>query len=77
MPTMNIFDRAGKKRQRARAAQAPDWPEYDYLRAEVAKRLVDRLEDIMREFPEALELGAYGPHIAKEIGAVQGLSGSK
>ena len=74
---MNIFDRAGKKRQRARAALAPHWPEYDYLRAEVAKRLVDRLEDIMREFPEALELGAYGPHIAKEIGAVQGLSGSK
>lgn len=72
---MNIFDRAGKKRQRARASLASNWPEYDYLRAEVAKRLVDRLEDIMREFPEALELGAYGPHVAKEICAVQGLSG--
>lgn len=74
---MNIFDRAGKKRQRARAALAPNWQEYDYLRAEVARRLVDRLEDIMREFPAALEIGAYGPHIAEQITAVQGLNGSE
>jgi len=71
MPSINVFDRAGKKRQRARAAADPDWcvrstlaccnrpniistnlpppppirrAEYQYLRAEVARRLVDRLE---------------------------------
>jgi len=77
MPSLTIFDRVGKKRQRSRAATKPDWAEYEYLRAEVAKRLVDRLEDIMRDFPQALELGAYGPHIAQEVNAVKGLNGSK
>lgn len=76
MPSMTIFDRAGKKRQRARAGAAANWQEYDYLRAEVAKRLVDRLEDIMREFPHALELGTFGPHIAQEVRAVKGLNGT-
>ncbi len=76
MPSMTIFDRAGKKRQRARAGAAANWQEYDYLRAEVAKRLVDRLEDIMREFPQALELGTFGPHIAQEVRAVKGLNGT-
>ncbi|EWM23628.1 putative methyltransferase mitochondrial-like protein [Nannochloropsis gaditana] len=75
MPSLTIFDRVGKKRQRSRAATKPDWAEYEYLRAEVAKRLVDRLEDIMRDFPQALELGAYGPHIAQEVNAVKGLNG--
>lgn len=38
----------------------PNATEYDYLRDEAAKRLVDRLNDIARAFPVAVDLGA-GP----------------
>ncbi|WP_300300104.1 methyltransferase domain-containing protein [Ferrovibrio sp.] len=53
--TMQIFDRAVKRRQRQRAMlQAAD---FDFLRAAVADRLLDRLEDIRRTFPLALVQG--------------------
>ncbi len=52
---MQIFDRAVKRRHRQRAAwQAA---EYDFLRAAVAERLLDRLEDIRRTFPLTLVQG--------------------
>ncbi len=52
---MQIFDRAVKRRQRQRAMlQAAD---FDFLRAAVADRLLDRLEDIRRTFPLALVQG--------------------
>jgi NADH dehydrogenase [ubiquinone] 1 alpha subcomplex assembly factor 5 len=42
---------------------------YDYLRDEVAARLVDRLDDIRREegFPLALDLGAGASHVYRAI----------
>ena len=41
--------------------------DYDYLRDESATRLVDRLDDISRSFPIALELGCYRGHVLKRI----------
>jgi hypothetical protein len=34
-------------------------------------------QDITKEFPAALELGAYGPHVLDNLRAVKGLSGSE
>lgn len=42
--SMNVFDRELKKKQRTMAAMLSNSREYDYLRDEVAKRLVDRLD---------------------------------
>ncbi|WP_374303509.1 methyltransferase domain-containing protein [Ferrovibrio sp.] len=53
--TMQIFDRAVKRRHRQRTASQA--VEYDFLRAAVADRLLDRLEDIRRTFPLALVQG--------------------
>lgn len=52
---MQIFDRAVKRRHRQRTASQA--VEYDFLRAAVADRLLDRLEDIRRTFPLALVQG--------------------
>jgi hypothetical protein len=34
-------------------------------------------QDITKEFPMALELGAFGPEVLQQITAVEGLSGSE
>lgn len=60
---MQVFDRALVARHRDRAALRLG--EHDFLLAEVAERLADRLLDIKREFPIALDLGCrtggHGP----------------
>lgn len=71
---MVVFNTAAKKMQRNRAAVAEDSREYDYLRDEIAKRLVDRLDDITRKFPVALDLGAYSGNVLK---ALEGRGGIK
>ncbi|XP_077997022.1 arginine-hydroxylase NDUFAF5, mitochondrial-like [Glandiceps talaboti] len=62
---MNIFDRNAKRLQRNRAAVLEDAHVYDYLKDEVAFRVSDRLRDITRKFPIALDLGCGKGHIAK------------
>jgi NADH dehydrogenase [ubiquinone] 1 alpha subcomplex assembly factor 5 len=52
---MQVFDRSAKRRQRQRAASHAQ--DYDFLRAAVAERLLDRLDDIRRSFPLALVQG--------------------
>ncbi|HSK41462.1 MAG TPA: methyltransferase domain-containing protein, partial [Arenibaculum sp.] len=54
---MTVFDRAVVRRHRDRAARGFD--RYGFLFDEVAERLVDRLDDVKREFPVALDLGAH------------------
>lgn len=49
------FDRAALRRQRDRAA--PRLSAHDFLFREVGERLLDRLEEIRRAFPVALDLG--------------------
>lgn len=49
------------------AAQLPDHQVYDYLRDEVAERVADRLADITRFFPKALDIGAGKGYLAKQF----------
>ncbi|KAJ3207512.1 hypothetical protein HDU67_007430 [Dinochytrium kinnereticum] len=62
-----VFDRSIKVKQRNRAALRPDTREVDYLKDEVAGRLVDRLLDIKRRFPKVLDLGSGAGHIYKHL----------
>jgi SAM-dependent methyltransferase len=52
-----IFDRNQVRRQRDRAAG--QFAAHDFLLQEGADRLIDRLEDITRRFPLALDLGCH------------------
>src|SRR5688500_6249337 len=52
-----IFDRALLRRRRDRIARSSD-PHRDFLFAEAGERLLDRLDDLRRHFPLALDLGS-------------------
>jgi NADH dehydrogenase [ubiquinone] 1 alpha subcomplex assembly factor 5 len=52
---LRIFDRRALRLHRARAARQPRAA--DFLVAEAAERLADRLDDMARRFPVALDLG--------------------
>jgi hypothetical protein len=62
-----VFDRELKRRHRAKSLLISDGDYYDYLRKEAAHRLIDRLRDITRTFPVALELGSHRQHVLNEI----------
>lgn len=64
-----VFDRQLKRRQRQLSYNRPDSDYYDYLRVEAGDRLLDRLDDITRSFPLALEVGSYNGHILKGVQA--------
>src|SRR5262245_14807744 len=63
--SMNVFDRRLVRRHRDRAAVRLQ--EHDFLFREVAERLVDRLDDVTRKFPRALDLGCHGGEIAAAL----------
>jgi SAM-dependent methyltransferase len=63
--SMNIFDRRLVRRHRDRAA--PHLDGYDFLFREIAERLADRLDDVTRKFPLALDLGCHGGEIAAAL----------
>ncbi|KAF9360752.1 hypothetical protein BGX26_007878 [Mortierella sp. AD094] len=66
--TFQVFDREGKRLQRERAASNIQLSrQVDYVKDEVAFRVVDRLLDIKREFNEVVELGSGCGHIAKHV----------
>jgi len=67
---MQIFDRPSVRRNRDRAAAI--FSNHDFMVSEVAERLADRLDDITRRFPTALDLGCHGGEIAA---ALQGRGG--
>ena len=67
---ISVFDRAAVRRHRDRAA--PGFAGYEFLAAEVADRLADRLDDVRRAFPLALDLGARDGTLAR---ALQGRGG--
>ncbi|NKB19173.1 MAG: methyltransferase domain-containing protein [Alphaproteobacteria bacterium] len=58
-----VFDRMAVRRQRERAARR--FSKHDFLFREVAERLVDRLADIRRNFPLAIDLGSRGNHLSQ------------
>ena len=68
---MLVFDRAVVRLRRERAARG--WDGAAFLKREIATRLVDRLDDIKRDFPVALDLGCH----AGEVGAALALPGGR
>lgn len=63
---MNVFDRKLVRDHRDRAAK--NWSEFDFLHKEVAERLCDRLDDVVRDCPLALDVGCHGGDVASVIG---------
>ncbi|MBE1237135.1 methyltransferase domain-containing protein [Phaeovibrio sulfidiphilus] len=66
-----LFDAAAVRRNRERAARAPEGA--DFLVAEAAERLLDRLDDIRRSFPVALDLGCRWGLLGERRGARGGI----
>ena len=60
-----IFDRRLLRERRGRAASALHT--HDFLLTEIAERLADRLSDIARRFPVALDLGARDGIMARTL----------
>jgi len=54
---MRVFDRRSVRQHRDRAART--LPDHDFLLREVSERLLDRLDDVRRTFPLALDLGCH------------------
>ncbi|KAK2817590.1 hypothetical protein Q5P01_025781 [Channa striata] len=65
--SMNVFNREMKKRQKDWAARLQDGHQYDYLRDEVGSRVADRVYDIARTFPLALDISGGKSHIADHL----------
>ena len=62
---MTVFDRRAVRRHRDRAARSLE--RHDFLFKEVAERLADRLDDVTRRFPVALDLGCHGGTLATTL----------
>ena len=62
-----VFDHALKKRQWEWAGGRDTNNDYDYLRQLSASRLVERLDDITRDFEFALDFGCHKGHILDEL----------
>jgi len=61
-----VFDRNALRLRRERAARG--WEARSFLKREIANRLVERLDDVRRTFPLALDLGCHGDEIATTLG---------
>lgn len=71
-PTFQVFSRHVKQLQRTRAVDDVESSRrVDYLRDEVARRLVDRLLVIKRRFDTVVDLGCGSGHVAKALGGVK------
>lgn len=68
---MNLFERTAVRQHRNRAAA--NIGAHDFLFAEVAERLTDRLNDIKRTFPLALDVGCHGGEVAASLGTRGGI----
>ena len=72
-PATALFDRRAWRLHRERAArQGISDGMVDFLHAEVAERLLDRLDVVNREFPLALDLGARDGALARALHARPG-----
>src|SRR6185503_18080612 len=67
---MLVFDRAVVRRRRERAARG--WDDAAFLKREIATRLVDRLDDIKRDFPLALDIGCHGGEVGTALALPEG-----
>ncbi len=55
--SMTVFDRRAVRMHRDRATGTIS--RHDFLLREIARRLIERLEDVKRDFPAALDLGCH------------------
>ncbi|KAG8701844.1 hypothetical protein FRC09_005106 [Ceratobasidium sp. 395] len=72
MSPFRLFDRNAKRMQKDRAATRNSGERsrtVDYVRNEVADRLLERVLDIKRHFPHVLDLGAGSGHFTKLLDA--------
>lgn len=60
-----VFDRRSVRLHRERVAAS--LPQHDFLLREIGERLVDRLDDVRREFPIALDLGCRHGTLAGDL----------
>ncbi|XP_005672764.1 arginine-hydroxylase NDUFAF5, mitochondrial isoform X4 [Sus scrofa] len=67
---LNIFDRDLKRKQKNWAARQPEPMKFDYLKEEVGSRIADRVYDITRDFPLALDVGCGRGYIAQHLNKV-------
>jgi SAM-dependent methyltransferase len=65
-----LFDRRARRRHRDRAAR--HWC-VEFLHKEVAERLIERLDDVKREFRAALDLGAHHGALSRALGCRPGI----
>ncbi len=72
MDTARPFDRALLRRRRDRAAAG--FGGYDFLVREVAERLLDRLDDISRDFADILDLGCHTGQAAEILSRRAGIA---
>ncbi len=68
---MQVFDRETVRRHRDRAAAG--FARHDFLFREVADRLADRLADVARSFPTALDLGCHTGQFAEVVAGRGGI----
>ena len=68
---IEVFDRSALRRQRAR--RAAGLAAHDFLFREVAERLADRLDDVKRRFPVALDLGCHTGQLGRALGGHGGI----
>jgi NADH dehydrogenase [ubiquinone] 1 alpha subcomplex assembly factor 5 len=71
--TMIVFDRRQVRRQRDRAIRAGNGAAFagaDFLIREAAERLAERLADIRRSFPVALDLGCHDGVLRRALAAL-------
>lgn len=68
---LRIFDRRAVRLHRNRAARDP--ASADFLLVEAAERLADRLQDIARRFPLALDLGCRDGVLARRLAGRGGI----
>jgi NADH dehydrogenase [ubiquinone] 1 alpha subcomplex assembly factor 5 len=64
-----VFDRDVLRLRRERVARR--WDRQAFLKREISSRLVERLADVRRTFPLALDLGCHGDEIAEALDAVK------
>ncbi|KAF7302071.1 hypothetical protein MIND_00773800 [Mycena indigotica] len=71
--TYQVFDRNAKRLQKDRAALRESSRTVDYVRDEVADRMMERFMDIKRTFNTVLDLGSGSGHFTKllELGKTQ------
>ncbi len=63
--SMNVFNRTAVRHHRDRAAT--NLSAHNFLFAESAERLADRLDDVTRPFPLALDLGCHSGELARAL----------